>query len=247
MIKLGVNIDHAATLRQARYKDVSAESGIIVEPDVVSLALLCEKAGADSITAHLREDRRHIGDADIFELRKRIKTKLNMEMACADSVVEIALRLKPDYVCLVPENRAEVTTEGGLDMLANFNKIRDAVKALSAAGTVCSMFIDPEKKQIDASKEIGAPVIELHTGCFANAWGNKTLYKHELERLKAATAYANSIGLTVNAGHGINYLNVSDIVKIEGLNELNIGHSIIARALFVGIENAVAEMKEFLK
>lgn len=247
MIKLGVNIDHCATVRQARYRDVTFDSGIVIEPDVIGFALLCEEAGADSITAHLREDRRHITDGDIFSLRKNLKTKLNMEMACADSVIEVALKVKPDYVCLVPENRNEVTTEGGLDIIASRKKVEDTVKELSKVGAVCSLFIDPDLSQIEASKAVGANVVELHTGSFANAWGDKASYAKELKRVARAVSFGRSVGLTVNAGHGINYLNVSDIAKIEGINELNIGHSIISRALFAGIKSAVAEMKALLK
>ncbi len=243
MAKLGVNIDHSATLRQARYRGADAASGIIVEPDPVEIALLAERGGADSITAHLREDRRHITDADIFALRANISTKLNMEMACAESVLETALAAVPDYACLVPENREEVTTEGGLDVAGNFARVADTVAALSARGVVCSLFIDPEKAQIERALEAGAPAVELHTGAYANAWGNPEALEAEFCRIRDAALFAASAGLIVNAGHGLNYLNVSRIAAIGVFGELNIGHTIIARALSCGIERAVSEMK----
>jgi len=243
MIKLGVNIDHSATLRQARYRDVFGSSKIIVEPDVIDMALLAERGGADSITAHLREDRRHINDKDISELRKNITTKLNMEMACTDEMVAIALKIKPDYICLVPENRTEVTTEGGLNISSKRDIIANAVKKLSKAGIECSIFIDPDLEQVKLAAEAGAPFVELHTGAFANAWGNKMKKKMELFRLREAAECAKKLGLKVNAGHGINYLNVDEVKALADFNEFNIGHSIISRALFCGIENAVKEMK----
>ena len=246
MIKLGVNIDHAATLRQARYRETPRSSGVVIEPDIVRIACAAEAAGADSITAHLREDRRHMDDDDIFALRDNVRTKLNMEMACADSVLEVALRARPDYACLVPENRMEVTTEGGLDLCAHRMRVADAVAALSEIGVVCSLFIDPDFEQISLAKEIGAPVVELHTGSFANAWGDREKYAAELERIRGAAEFGEGIGLTVNAGHGINYENVRDIVSVPGLHELNIGHSIICRALFAGMEAAVREMRALL-
>lgn len=247
MIKLGVNIDHSATLRQARYKDVSKDSGIIIEPNPIEIALLAEQGGADSITAHLREDRRHIIDSDIFELKERISTKLNLEMACTESMVDIALKVKPDYACLVPENRREVTTEGGLDVVSNANFIAKAVEKLSSSGVVCSLFIDPDLNQIKKAKDIGSPAIELHTGCFANSWGNNLKKETEKKRIKDSLEYAKNIGLIVNAGHGLNYLNIKEFLLLGNFNELNIGHSIIARSLIVGIEKAVAEMKDLLK
>ncbi len=246
MTKLGVNIDHSATLRQARYRDCLNDKNVIIEPDVLQIAILAEKAGADSITAHLREDRRHIVDADIFALRENIATKLNLEMACNDDVLQVALKAKPDYACLVPENRAEVTTEGGLDVIANFEKTKRVCQSLLENGTIVSIFIDPDENQIERAKEMGAPVIELHTGAFANAWGDFQKRAEELERLKNAALFAQSIGITVNSGHGINYKNVTELQCAFAFNELNIGHSIICRSLVVGIEKAVAEMKALI-
>lgn len=247
MIKLGVNIDHSATVRQARYRQTPRNSGIVIEPDVVEIALLAEKGGADSITAHLREDRRHMVDEDIFALKQNIKTKLNLEMACAESVIKVALDVAPAYACLVPENREEVTTEGGLDVRGNFSKVKDTVSALDKVGTLASIFIDPDLGQIELAKQAGAKVIELHTGAYANSWGNEKLIEQNLKRLKEALDFAHSIGLTVNAGHGINYINLGRLLKIGEFNELNIGHTIIARAIAVGIVQAVKEMKELLK
>ncbi len=246
MTKLGVNIDHSATLRQARYRDSLNNPNVIVEPNVLEIALLAEKSGADSITAHLREDRRHIVDADIFALRENLATKLNLEMACNEDVLKVALQTIPDYACLVPENRAEVTTEGGLDVITNFEKTKRVCDVLSEKGVIVSIFIDPDEAQIERAKEMGAPVIELHTGAFANAWGDTQKRADELARLKRAAEFATSIGLTVNSGHGINYNNVGELQKVFSFNELNIGHSIICRSLVVGIEQAVAEMKALI-
>lgn len=246
-VKLGVNIDHGATLRQARYRDVGANSKIVVEPDILELARLAQKGGADSITAHLREDRRHMTDADLFNLRENISVPLNMEMACAEGVLKVALKVRPDYACLVPENRLEVTTEGGLDVVLHRAKVSETVSALSDIGVVCSLFIDPDFKQIETAKEIGSPVIELHTGAYANAWGNPKKFEEEFLRIKNAVEFARSIGLTVNAGHGLNYINVSKIVALGGFNELNIGHTIVSQALVCGFEEAVRRMKELLK
>ena len=246
MTKLGVNIDHSATLRQARYRDCLENNNIVIEPDVLQIALLCEKAGADSITAHLREDRRHIVDNDIKKLRENIATKLNLEMACNQDVLNVALNIVPDYVCLVPENRAEITTEGGLDVITHYEKTKRTTQELAEKGVIVSIFIDPDEKQIENAKKMGAPVIELHTGAFANAWGNQQKRAEELQRLKRAAEFAKSIGLTVNSGHGINYQNVNTLLKEFEFNELNIGHSIICRSLVVGIEKAVAEMKALI-
>lgn len=246
MTKLGVNIDHSATLRQARYRDCLDNPQIIIEPDIAEMARLAESAGADSITAHLREDRRHMTDADLRALRKCISTKLNMEMACNPDVLSVALEIVPDYACLVPENRLEVTTEGGLDVLSNTKKTADTVAALSAKGIVVSIFIDPDTAQIAAAKDIGAPVVELHTGAYANAWGDLKKRAAELERLKRAADFAREIGMTVNSGHGINYQNVVPLLRETSFNELNIGHSIICRALAVGLPQAVSEMKALI-
>ncbi len=247
MTKLGVNIDHSATLRQARYKQNSENPHLIIEPNPVEIALLAERAGADSITAHLREDRRHIQDSDIFELRKRITTKLNLEMACNDDIVDIALNVMPDYVCLVPENRLEITTEGGLDVIGNRDKTARAVERLSQKGIIVSIFIDADTAQIDTAKAIGAPVIELHTGAYANAWGLLEKEEAELKRIAEATAHAQSLGIIVNSGHGINYDNVAKLLQCAKFNELNIGHTIISKSITVGIEKATAQMKALIE
>ena len=217
-----------------------------MEPDPAEIALAAESAGADSITAHLREDRRHICDADMFALRERIRTKLNMEMACSEGVISVALKVRPDYVCLVPENRAEVTTEGGLDVAGETGKVASAIARLSAAGAVCSAFIDPDERQVEAAKAAGAAVVELHTGAYANAWGDAAETRRQLERIARAAELAKSLGLTVNSGHGINYSNIAALLQTANFNELNIGHSIVCRALLVGIGRAVEEMKELI-
>jgi pyridoxine 5-phosphate synthase len=237
MIKLGVNIDHVATIRQARGTKY---------PSVVQAALRAEQAGADSITLHLREDRRHMQDADIFALRPLLQTKMNLECAVTDEMIEIALQVAPQDVCLVPERREERTTEGGLDVVANYAKVEKAVNKLKAAGIRVSLFIGPDLAQIDAAKKIGAPVIELHTGTFADA-EHETEKHTELDRVKTAVMHALDLGLVVNAGHGLHYHNVHEIAAIHGLEELNIGHAIVAHALFVGWDNAVREMKSLMK
>ena len=235
MLKLGVNIDHVATLRQARKAEF---------PDPVEAALICQKAGAHGITAHLREDRRHIQDADMRNLVARVR-RLNMEMAVTDEMLGIAVRLKPNSCCLVPEKRQELTTEGGLDVIGGFRKIKPAVKRLQKAGIVVSLFIDPDKDQIEASRESGAEYIELHTGSFAESTGRKTAL--ELKRLVKAAEFANKIGMRVNAGHGIDYDNIRGILEIPHLRELNIGYSIIARAVMVGMHDAVTEMLRLMR
>lgn len=234
MLKLGVNIDHTATLREARYKGRG-----FGEPDPVAAALLCEAAGAHGITAHLREDRRHIQDRDVWALRGKIKTRLNLEMANAPEIVEIALRLKPDIVCLVPERRQEVTTEGGLDVAAAEIALTETRKRLNDAGIEVSMFIAPEPGQIEASARAGSQFIELHTGQFAEHYPR---YEGELRRLVAGAELAHSLGLKVNAGHGLNYENLPVIFGVPHLVELNIGHSIVSRAVLVGLEQAVRDM-----
>jgi pyridoxine 5-phosphate synthase len=242
MILLGVNIDHCATLRQARYRQAGATVGGAVEPDPVTLALLCERAGADGITVHLREDRRHIQERDVARLRETIATRLNLEMACTPAMIAYALQLKPDSVCLVPENRAEVTTEGGLDVVGNRDRVRACVEAMNAAGIKTSLFIDPDEPQIELAAKLAAPWIELHTGAYANACFTPRRAA-EFKRLTVGAAQAHELGLTVNAGHGINYVNIPEVRTIPHLHELNIGHSIISRALLTGIEEAVREMK----
>jgi pyridoxine 5-phosphate synthase len=242
MILLGVNIDHCATLRQARYRQSPVTVGGPVEPDPITLAVLSERAGADGVTVHLREDRRHIQDRDVVRLRETISTRLNLEMACTPAMIEYALKLKPDSVCLVPENRQEITTEGGLDIVRNRARVKTCIDAMKAAGIKTSLFIDPDEDQIKLSAKLGAPWVELHTGAYANAYHTPAREK-QFERLRIGAALANELNLVVNAGHGINYINIAEIRTIQNLHELNIGHSIISRALFTGIEEAVREMK----
>lgn len=238
-LRLGVNIDHVATLRQARYATTPESKN--VEPDPVAIAGICERAGAHGITAHLRADRRHIGDRDIERLRENVITKLNLEMGNTPEIVDIALRIVPDEVCLVPEKREEITTEGGLDLIAHRRELASTVKRLHAAGIRVSMFVDPERKQIDAASDLGAEIVELHTGKLANAYTEK-FENQELERLREAAMRAVNFNLQVNAGHGINYRNIAQIHKIPHLTELNIGHSIVSRSVFVGFDAAVREM-----
>lgn len=242
MILLGVNIDHCATVRQARYRDAAPASGGIVEPDPVTLALLAEQAGADGITVHLREDRRHIQEHDVRRLRETIATRLNLEMACTPAMIRYALKLRPEAVCVVPENRAEITTEGGLDVVGNRERVRDCIAAMNDAGIKTSLFIDPDQPQIELAAELGAPWVELHTGAYANACHGPDRAR-EFQRLRLGCARAHECGLTVNAGHGINYVNIAEVRTLPHLHELNIGHSIISRALFTGIGEAVREMK----
>lgn len=234
---LGVNIDHVATIRNAR-------GG--VEPDVLKAALICEQNGATSITTHLREDRRHIKDEDVYLISKNIKTRLNLEMAMADDIQKIALDVKPYSICLVPERRQEVTTEGGLDVFGNFDAVKTFIKPLLDKGIIVSLFIDPEINQVDASYKTGAQFIEMHTGAYANAFGTIN-EENEFLKLKNSAEFAQKIGLKVNAGHGLNYENVKRMHEIPNLYELNIGHSIISRAVFVGLNNAVKEMYEAVK
>jgi len=237
MPKLGVNIDHVATLRQARRE---------FNPDPIAAAKICEQAGADSIVAHLREDRRHINDQDVRQLRKSINTRLNLEMSLNKDIVKIAAAINPDEATLVPEKRAEITTEGGLDVIRHFNKIKKTVSILQKKGIVVSLFIDPVKKQIKKTQESGATVIELHTGRYDYVQ-SRLSQKQELKKLKDMTRYAQSLGLTVNAGHGLKYHNTKAVASIPGIKELNIGHSIISRAIFIGLEKAVREMKRLVR
>ncbi|MDP3786890.1 MAG: pyridoxine 5'-phosphate synthase [Candidatus Omnitrophota bacterium] len=237
MPKLGVNIDHVATLRQAR-------GG--VEPEPVLAASLCEAAGCDSIVSHLREDRRHINEKDLYILRKTIRTRLNMEMSIAKEIVGIALKVRPDEATLVPERRKELTTEGGLDCVKYGREISEVVHKLRQKGIVVSLFIDADRKQIDAATKTGAEFLELHTGEYANAKDNH-VRQTQLKKLVEATEYTIRSGLRVNAGHGLNYSNVSAVAKIEGIEELNIGHSIISRAVFVGLDRAVKEMLALIR
>ena len=236
MIDLGVNIDHVATLRQVRGTTY---------PDPVQAALLAEDAGADVITLHLREDRRHIQDHDVERLRPLLKTRMNFECAVNDAMLDIVCRIKPQDVCLVPERRQELTTEGGLDVRTHFDAVQAATQRLSALGIRVSLFIDPDAEQIKASHAAGAPVIELHTGRYADA-ENEALQKIELERVRAAVTAGLQQGIKVNAGHGLHYQNVQAVAAITGISELNIGHAIVAHAVFVGWENAVREMKAIM-
>jgi len=238
-LRLGVNIDHAATLRQARY--VTMPESKNAEPDPIAVASICERAGAGGIVAHLRADRRHIQDRDIERLRQNIMTKLNLEMGNTEEIIDVALRIVPDEVCLVPEKREEVTTEGGLDVNAHRKGLETTVKRLHAAGIRVSLFIDPTLEQVDAAAELGVEMVELHTGSLANAFTEK-IQKEELELLRAAARAASESHLQVNAGHGINYKNIALIHQIPNLTELNIGHSIVSRAVWVGLGNAVNEM-----
>ena len=241
MLKLGVNIDHVATVREARYRGLGHG-----EPDPVAAAQICEAAGCHGITAHLREDRRHIQDRDIWKLREVVKTRLNLEMANAPEIVEIALKLKPEIVCLVPERRQEVTTEGGLDVVAAEKSLTETRKKMNDAGIEVSLFIAPDERQIEASARTGAQFIELHTGKFAEdfykAESGKRKAETELQRLVAGAKLAHSLGLKVNAGHGLNYVNLPALFAVPHLVELNIGHSLVSRAVFVGMEAAVKEM-----
>ncbi len=245
MILLGLNIDHAATLRQARYRQAGATHGGAVEPDPVELAFLAEKTGADGITVHLREDRRHIQDEDVRRLAAHRGTRLNLEMACTPAMTALALQLKPHSVCLVPESREEVTTEGGLDVGKYRDKVAAVTDAMNAAGIKTSLFIDPEPAQIALAAQLKAPWIELHTGAYANAYHGPGRAA-EFTRLVAGARQAHAAGLVVNAGHGINYTNITEIRTIPHLHELNIGHSIISRALTNGIAEAVRTMKQLM-
>lgn len=232
---LGVNIDHVATIRQARGASY---------PSVLEAARVAEDAGADAITVHLREDRRHIQDDEVVALCKQVRTRVNLEMAVTDEMLAIAEQNQPEDVCLVPEKRQELTTEGGLDVLTHFDSVKYACAYLANAGIRVSLFIDPDTAQLDAALACGAPVVELHTGSYADATGRDV--QSELQRIVDAAQHGDSIGLQVNAGHGLHYQNVQPIVRIPQLVELNIGHSIVARALFVGLEHAVREMRELL-
>ena len=237
MMLLGVNIDHVATLRQARGTRY---------PSPIEAALAAETAGADYITLHLREDRRHIQDRDVIVLREVLKTRMNLESAVTDSMIDFAVRIRPQDVCLVPEQRAELTTEGGLDVVNNFQRVKEAVRRLSAAGIRVSLFIDPDTAHIDAACESGAPVIELHTGRYADA-ETVSARNAELDKIRSAARYATGQGLQANAGHGLNYHNVSAIAAISEIRELNIGHAIVAHAVMVGFRSAVREMKHLMQ
>ncbi len=236
-ILLGVNIDHVATLRQARGTRY---------PDPIQAAIDAEQAGADGITLHLREDRRHIQDRDVRMLKEILQTRMNLEMAVTDEMISIATEIKPENICLVPERREELTTEGGLDVIGHEAKVADACQRLADAGSIVSLFIDAEKEQIDAAVRCGAPVIEIHTGHYADLIDEQAL-QAELEKISDAVVYADLCGLQVNAGHGLHYHNVEPIAAISQIVELNIGHAIVARALFTGLQEAVREMKQMMR
>lgn len=237
MPKLGVNIDHVATVREARKT---------IEPDPVAAAIICELAGAHSIVCHLREDRRHINDRDLKILKGVVQTRLNLEMCIHKQIVDIALEVRPDQATLVPERRQEITTEGGLNLLAGTDKIENAIKRLQGRGIMVSLFIDPDKRQIKAAKKLGAKFIELHTGAYANS-KNELQTKVRLQNLTSCAKFAQELGLGVNAGHGLTYRNVKPVAQIPGIQELNIGHSVVSRAVLVGLDRAVQEMLELMR
>lgn len=237
MLKLGVNIDHVATVREARYRGRP-----FGEPDPVEAARLCEAAGAHGITCHLREDRRHIQDRDVWRLRETVRTRLNLEMANTPEIVDIALRVRPDIVCLVPERREEVTTEGGLDVAGQEAALAETRRRLNDAGIEVSLFIAPDPVQVAAAARVGSQFVELHTGSFAEHYADPAARAREVERLVAAARQAHALGLRVNAGHGLNYENLPALWAVPHLVELNIGHSIVSRAVFTGLERAVRDM-----
>ncbi len=236
-ILLGVNIDHVATLRQARGTRY---------PDPVQAAIDAEEAGADGITLHMREDLRHIQARDVRLIKAVLQTRMNLELAVTEAMLDFALEIQPEHACLVPEKREEVTTEGGLNVVSHFKTVERAVQRLQMIGSEVSLFIDPDIEQIDAAKAVGAPVIELHTGCYADAT-TEALQHHELQRIRQAAEYADSLNLIVNAGHGLHYHNVQPIARIKQFNELNIGHAIIARAVFCGLKDAVKHMRQLMQ
>ena len=236
-VRLGVNIDHVATLRNARGGQ---------DPSLLQMALAVEEAGADGLTVHLREDRRHIKDDDLWELRAHCRTPLNLEMAATDEMLQIATRVQPADCCLVPEKREELTTEGGLDVLGQTDYLRDYCARLADAGVRVSLFIDADERQLEAAVEVGAPVVEIHTGHYAEATGRSQVDR-ELARIANAVAYGNRLGLQVNAGHGLDYHNIKAVAAIDGIVEFNIGHAIVARALFSGLGQAVSDMKTLIQ
>jgi len=242
MLKLGVNIDHVATLREARYRGRD-----VGEPDPVAAAQLCEAAGAHGITAHLREDRRHMQDRDLWKLREVLQTRLNLELANAPEIVAIALRLKPDIVCLVPERRLEVTTEGGLEVATNRTALTETRRRMNEAGIPVSLFVTPDPPQIEAAAAVGAQFVELHTGSFAEHFADAARRAEEVARLRSAAELAHRLGVQVNAGHGLNYTNLTTLRQVPHLVELNIGHSLISRSVTVGLAQAVKEMLELMQ
>jgi len=236
-MKLSINVDHIATLRNARGE---------VQPDPVTFALLAEQYGADGIVVHLREDRRHINERDVRLLRELITTKLDLEMAAVPEIIDIACDVQPELATIVPEKRQELTTEGGLNVLDNIERIRAAIKKLHSSDIMVSLFVEPDINQIDASADVGADLIEIHTGNYANSLNEQDIID-EFERVQLAAKHAKKLGLGVNAGHGLNYLNSKDIIVIEEIDEVSIGHAIIARSVFVGLEKAISEMREILR
>jgi pyridoxine 5-phosphate synthase len=236
---LGVNIDHVATLRQARY--ALNPDAPILEPSILEAAREAQAGGADSLTIHVREDRRHMQDADAWVIRREIDLPLNLEMANTIPMLEFACALKPDFACIVPESREEITTEGGLDVVGNLGSLKETIKTLQAAGIKVSLFIDPDEAQIKAAAQLGAEMIELHTGSFALTTG--TEHENELQRLQAGADLGNSLGLQVNAGHGIHLQNLNELFYVKNIKEFNVGHTLVSRAIFVGFRAAVAEMK----
>jgi len=242
MLKLGVNIDHVATLREARYRGRDAG-----EPDPMAAARLCEAAGAHGITAHLREDRRHIQDRDVWRLREAVQTRLNLELANAPEIVAIALRLRPDIVCLVPERRLEVTTEGGLEVAANLPALTETRRRMNDAGIPVSLFVAPDVAQVEAAAAVGAQFVELHTGAFAEHFADAGRRSEEVARLRSAAELAHRLGVRVNAGHGLSYQNLPPLLEVPHLVELNIGHSLVSRSVTVGLSQAVKEMLALMK
>jgi pyridoxine 5-phosphate synthase len=246
MILLGVNIDHVATIRQARYRDEDVTFGNFIEPDPVEMAWLAEDAGADGITMHIREDRRHIQVDDVHRYREKMKTRLNLETSMSLEMIHLAQEIAPESVCLVPENRKEVTTEGGLDVRGNIERASEVVRELLQSGIPVSMFIDPDPDQLNACAEIGAPWVELHTGSFARSWYDQEKREVELSILREGMRIGSELGLRVNAGHGINYENVNGARTLELIHEFNIGHSIISRSIRTGLEESVQKMRALL-
>lgn len=245
-ILLGVNIDHSATVREARYRESGRLRGEIVEPDPLAFALEAERAGADGITVHPREDARHIKRGDVRLIRECLQVPLNMEMSATDEMVEFALEIRPRTVCLVPEKREEVSTEGGLDVVALRDRVGRVIEAMTAAGVDTSLFIDPDPAQIDLAAELGAQFVELHTGAFANAYYDLPARERELRAIREGASRAHAAGLKVNLGHGINYVNIREMREVPWVHEMNIGHTIVSRALFVGIREAVRELKALM-
>jgi pyridoxine 5-phosphate synthase len=246
MILLGVNIDHVATLRQARYRDEESIHGGFIEPDPAAMAWLAEEAGADGITMHVREDRRHVQAEDVIRYQEKKKTRLNLETSMSLEMVQLAQEISPESVCLVPENRKEVTTEGGLDVRGNIERANEVVRELVQNGIPVSMFIDPDPDQLEACAEIGAPWVELHTGSFARAWYDQEKRELELSTLREGMRIGVELGLRVNAGHGINYENVEGAKTLESIYEFNIGHSIISRSIRTGLQESVQKMRSLL-